>query len=107
MKTVPSREILKQAQEINEQNGHENLGYLSESAGFLPLNPPLLQMPESHSPWDEIAPNLPALHKTLELRASWMPCRFYRGRKKHFRINIYYVHPLSWGFLPTPIIISK
>lgn len=69
MKTVASREALAQAERINEQQGHENLGYLSEKSGFLPLNPPLLRMPESHSVWDAMAQNLPYLHKTLELRS--------------------------------------
>lgn len=68
MKTVPSREVLIEVERINAELGHENLGYLSESAGFLPRNPPLLQMPESHHAWDEIAENLPYLHKTLEVR---------------------------------------
>ncbi|MDQ7035272.1 MAG: cytochrome b5 domain-containing protein, partial [Anaerolineae bacterium] len=67
-KTVPAREVLNEAERINQQQGHENLGYLSASAGFLPLHPPLLQMPESHAAWDEMAENLPYLHKTLELR---------------------------------------
>lgn len=68
MKTVPSREVLIEVERINAELGHENLGYVSESAGFLPRNPPLLQMPESHRAWDEIAENLPYLHKTLEVR---------------------------------------
>lgn len=68
MRTVPSREVLTRVELDNERLGHENLGYLSESSGFLPRHPPLLQMPESHRAWDEIAQNLPYLHKTLEVR---------------------------------------
>jgi sulfite reductase alpha subunit-like flavoprotein/predicted heme/steroid binding protein len=68
MNAIPSREVLRQSERLNSEYGHENLGYLSEAAGFLPRNPPLLHMPESHCVWDEMAQNLPHLHKTLELR---------------------------------------
>jgi sulfite reductase alpha subunit-like flavoprotein len=71
MNPVPSREVVRRAEAINRQNGHENLGYLSESAGFLPVDPPLLQMPESHRIWDEMVEMLPQLHKTLELRRAF------------------------------------
>jgi sulfite reductase alpha subunit-like flavoprotein len=68
MNVAPSSEVLRQSEHLNRQYGNENLGFLSESSGFLPYNPPLQQMPESHRAWDEMAQALPNLHKTLELR---------------------------------------
>ncbi len=53
---------------INEELGHENLGFLSEMHGFLPSHQPLLELPPSHRAWDEMVPQMPELHRTLQLR---------------------------------------
>ncbi|MCP4422201.1 MAG: FHA domain-containing protein [Chloroflexi bacterium] len=38
---VPARMILDTATQVNRRLGHENLGFLSEESGFLPITPPL------------------------------------------------------------------
>ena len=69
--TVPSRQALAEAEALNRELGHENLGFLSEEHGFLPSSPPLLELPPSHRAWDEMVPQLPELHRTLRLRAAF------------------------------------
>lgn len=66
--TVPARIALSRAMESNAANGHENLGFLSETHGFMPAVRPLLSMPESHRVWDDIAHDLPALYRSQSLR---------------------------------------
>jgi len=44
-------------------------GFLSESDGFLPAEPPLTTLPESHSAWDQIAAEIPELFARARLRA--------------------------------------
>lgn len=65
---IPSRRVLDEAVAENQRLGHENLGFLSESHGFLPVEPPLLELPPSHRPWDDMVPRMPELHRTLQLR---------------------------------------
>ncbi len=65
---VPTRRILAEAEATNERLGHENLGFLSESHGFLPREPPLLELSSSHETWDDVAAQLPELFRTLALR---------------------------------------
>ena len=65
---IPSRRVLAEAEAINERLGHENLGFLSESHGFMPREPPLLALPASHKAWDDVAAQLPELIRTLDLR---------------------------------------
>jgi sulfite reductase (NADPH) flavoprotein alpha-component len=60
--------VLIGASATNGRLGHENLGFLSESHGFLPVESPLRRMPGSHRAWDEAADSLPDLVRTLRLR---------------------------------------
>lgn len=68
---IPSRVALKEAEQINAANGHENFGFLSEKFGLLPINPPLLSMPNSHSAWDEIAKDFTKLYETVSIRLTF------------------------------------
>ncbi len=68
MLVVPSRRILAEAEATNDRLGHENLGFLSESHGFLPRERPLLELGSSHSAWDDVASRLPELVRDLTLR---------------------------------------
>lgn len=65
---VPSRIALNIAEYTNHIYQHENNGFLSEHYGFVPLQPPLLQLPNSHQIWDEIASELPKLYRTGKIR---------------------------------------
>src|SRR5215831_6663565 len=66
--SVPSRGVLEAAAETNRRLGHENLGFLSESHGMMPLVPPRLQMSAGHREWDELGAQLPSLFKTMGVR---------------------------------------
>lgn len=68
---VPAREVLERAAARSEHDGHENLGFLSESHGFLPREAPRLALPASHEAWDDTAARLPELFRTLSLRAAF------------------------------------
>lgn len=65
---IPSRQVLIDAEKSNLKNGHENLGFLSEQYGFLPINPPLKSMTATHRVWDEIAAELPTLYERVAIR---------------------------------------
>jgi ferredoxin-NADP reductase/cytochrome b involved in lipid metabolism len=65
---VPSGAALRRAERSNADAGHENLGFLSESHGFLPVEPPRLRLPDSHRAWDETAARLPELWRTVAVR---------------------------------------
>lgn len=65
---IPARRALTAAEEANERLGHENLGFLSESHGFMPSEPPLLRLPTSHDAWDAVSARLPELFRSLTLR---------------------------------------
>ncbi|GAB4581777.1 MAG: hypothetical protein Fur0022_45270 [Anaerolineales bacterium] len=65
---APIRHILNLAESTNLSLGHENLGFLSSSHGFMPREHPLLALPASHATWDEVAAELPELFRTLRLR---------------------------------------
>src|SRR5215831_19299006 len=69
--SVPSRGVLEAAAATNRRLGHENLGFLSESHGMMPLTPPRLQMSAGHREWDEMAAQLPALFKTMGVRRAF------------------------------------
>ena len=68
---IASRTVLDRATETNLRLGHENLGFLSESHGTMPISPPLLQMGASHRAWDEIALRLPELFRTMGVRRAF------------------------------------
>lgn len=65
---VPARRVLSRAISTNRRLGHENLGFLSESHGFMPLRPPLLALPAGMRVWDEVAAQLPELCRGLRIR---------------------------------------
>lgn len=65
---IPARRVLTHAEAENRRLGHENLGFLSASHGFLPVEPPRLMLPASHRVWDEAAAELPELFRTIGLR---------------------------------------
>jgi len=67
---VPSRRVLVRAEQENDRLGHENLGFLSESHGFLPRRPPSLRLPPSHRLWDDMAARIPEMFRSLTLRES-------------------------------------
>jgi sulfite reductase alpha subunit-like flavoprotein len=68
MPVIPARRVLNEATETNQRLGHENLGFLSESHGFMPRQQPLLNLPASYRAWDETAAQLPELFRSLTLR---------------------------------------
>src|SRR5258706_15470500 len=65
---VPSRYVLSNAIATAQSLGHENLGFLSETHGFMPSQPPLLKMPAAYQAWDDMLENIPDLYRTLGLR---------------------------------------
>lgn len=65
---IPSRLILTTASQANTRLGHENLGFLSETHGFLPTSPPLLKLPSGYEVWDEMADSLPDLWRAIRIR---------------------------------------
>jgi sulfite reductase (NADPH) flavoprotein alpha-component len=67
---IPARQVLAEAEAINQRLGHENLGFLSESHGFMPRELPLLHLPPSYQVWDDMAAQLPEMFRTLTLRQS-------------------------------------
>ena len=67
---IPARKVLDAAVETNARLGHENLGFLSESHGFMPCALPLLHLSRSHQVWDDMAARLPELFRDLTMRPS-------------------------------------
>ncbi len=65
---IPAREVLTCAMETNKRLGHENLGFLSESHGIMPINAPCLKLPPTYAIWDQIALELPFLSQSLRIR---------------------------------------
>lgn len=66
---IPIRRVLIEAEAENKRLGHENLGFLSKTHGFMPTSPPLLALPPAFRAWDEMAAQLPELFRRLTLRA--------------------------------------
>ncbi len=65
---ISTRRVVEEAIAVNDQLGHENLGSLSYSHGFLPRQEPMKHLPASHQVWDEIAGNIPHLFRTYTVR---------------------------------------
>lgn len=66
---IPARRILVEAEAENKRLGHENLGFLSESHGYMPTSMPSLQLSSpAHAIWDETAAALPEMFRQLTLR---------------------------------------
>lgn len=64
----PALALVRHAEERNERNRHENLGFLSLERGFLPRADPRLRLPNTHRAWDEVAAELPQLYASLNVR---------------------------------------
>ena len=67
--TAPARSVLLRAEAANRAAGHENLGFLSEGRGFMPLATPAPRLPDEFAAWDKVAGNIPQLLGSLRLRA--------------------------------------
>ena len=65
---APARIVLEQAAATNERLGHDNLGSLSYSHGFLPKREPLKALPAGYVAYDQIAAAIPALFRTYSVR---------------------------------------
>lgn len=65
---VPTRKVMENAIETNQRLGHENLGSLSYTHGFLPPTEPLRALPDSHHAWDEAAAAFPRLLRNFSVR---------------------------------------
>jgi cytochrome b involved in lipid metabolism len=57
--------VLERAAAARAETGNENLGFLSEECGLLPITPPSRALPPSHRIWDETATHLPALFRSV------------------------------------------
>ena len=66
--TAPARIVLENAVALNDRLGHENLGSLSYSHGFLPRREALHALPTEFKAWDEIAAAIPALFRSYSVR---------------------------------------
>lgn len=67
---APAARVLIEHERQTERAGHENEGFLSASHGFVPRAAPLARLSQPFRAWDELAAELPALHRSLELRRS-------------------------------------
>jgi sulfite reductase alpha subunit-like flavoprotein len=67
-RTAPAARVLEEAGRRNASLGHENLGPLSESHGFVSIRPPVHDLPAPHDAWVEAADELPELCKSLTVR---------------------------------------
>lgn len=65
---VPTYKVMEEAIRTNKKLGHENLGSLSYTHGFLPPTEPLDALPSSHRAWDEVAAEFPSLLRTVTVR---------------------------------------
>jgi sulfite reductase (NADPH) flavoprotein alpha-component len=64
----PVRAVLKASAQARATRGDENLGYLSETHGFLPTLSPLESLSRGFSPWDDVARELPRLYRDVRVR---------------------------------------
>src|SRR5918999_4823360 len=67
-RTAPAARVLTEVARRNASLGHENLGPLSESHGFVSINAPMHDLPAPHDAWVEAADELPELCKSLTVR---------------------------------------
>ncbi|GAA3254836.1 FHA domain-containing protein [Dactylosporangium siamense] len=68
---VAARRVIEAAEADNRRAGHELDGFLSLEHGFLPVDPPLTALPESHRAWDDMSERLPELFRRLSLRRAF------------------------------------
>ncbi len=116
--TVPTRHVLCRAMETNQRLGHENLGFLSNSHGFMPRIPPLLSLPSTYVIWDEYGQRLPEFSRELTLRTAFDKMPIIDVDEKHlpdeyllrasvlisiFAHAYYYIEPTPPTVLPASI----
>lgn len=65
---VASRAVLDKGEAAHAELRHENLGFLSQRHGFMPVDLPRQAMPKGYEAWDQIAGELPDLYRSLSLR---------------------------------------
>lgn len=65
---IPGRRVIEAATAVNNALGHDNLGSLSYSRGFLPRQEPAKRLPSGHAAWDEVAAAIPSLFRTYSVR---------------------------------------
>lgn len=65
---APARQVLEAAQAANDRLGHDNLGSLSYSHGFLPRHEPLRALPSPYEAWNQIAADIPRLYRLYAVR---------------------------------------
>ena len=68
IQNAPSLKILLDAETYNNKIGHENLGFLSTSNGFMPKREPLNSLPETFKIWEDIRTCTPHLIKAQSFR---------------------------------------
>jgi sulfite reductase (NADPH) flavoprotein alpha-component len=66
--TIESRAVLDKAEAAHAELRHENLGFLSQRHGYMPVDLPREAMPKAYAAWDQIAAELPELYRSLTLR---------------------------------------
>lgn len=64
-----ARLVLQQAEALNRELGHENLGPLSLTHGFLPTRHPTVKLPSAFNAWNKLAASLPKLLSAGRLRS--------------------------------------
>jgi len=62
------RGLIRDAERVNQELGHENFGALSIDHGLFPLSAPLLHHSEEFGAWDEAVSELPRLYSEMGLR---------------------------------------
>ena len=115
---IPARRILSSAMEVNPRLGHENLGFLSSSSGFMPSTPPFLALPAAYTVWDEYGERLPEFYRDLTLRSTFDKMPLLRADAAHlpdkfllrasvlmgfFAHAYYYIEPTPPAALPASI----
>lgn len=80
---APAGRVLEKGEIAREELGHENLGFLSHAHGFMPVALPATELPKSHAAWDQIAAELPALHRSLGLRRAIDAMPILRADEEH------------------------
>jgi hypothetical protein len=63
----PCEKVIEEAERTNRRNGHENAGFLSKEAAFMPLET-MKAFPPSHSVWDQLTADLPRLVQAQSVR---------------------------------------
>ncbi len=65
---IAARRVLRTAELTNRALGHENLGFLSEQAGFMPTITPLAALPPEFAAWDDVIRDLTNSYAVLGVR---------------------------------------